>query len=121
MRVFVALALSLLSVLLAGASELHLRDPLRYPNMLSAPLGKVYMRGKADYSQRSSCRACPAQPCLPRCHFGVDALQSSLKRNYISAGYNPMQSGALRQGRIPRRYIVRMKKQGKNLDTAVMK
>jgi len=32
-----------------------------------------------------------------------------------------MQSGALRQGRIPRRYIVRMKKQGKNLDTAVMK
>lgn len=40
MRVWLALALSLASFLLAGAADLNMRDPLAYPNMLSAPLGK---------------------------------------------------------------------------------
>lgn len=73
MRALLALSLALASVLLAAAAESTMRDPLSYPNMLSAPLG-----------------------------------------------YNPMQSGSMRQGRIPKRYIVRMKKTGKDIDSAII-
>lgn len=37
------------------------------------------------------------------------------------AGYNPTMAGKLRQGRIPRRYIVRMKRGGKDLQSTIAK
>lgn len=119
MRVCLALALSLASFLLAGAAELNMRDPLAYPNMLSAPLGKSQARLIAvaiaqtvseDHPPAVFGRERATTPCL------------SANATALFTGYNPRQSGALRQGRIPKRYIVRMKRHsGTDLDSAIIR
>lgn len=121
MRAFLVLAVSLLGTALAGAAEINMRDPLEYPNMLSAPLGKHAWRrsqlsrqhlAKRDRSRASAvsvARLLAHTPLLTRC-----------KPMLLSAGYNPMQSGAMRQGRVPKRYIVRMKRH-KDMDGAILK
>lgn len=48
------------------------------------------------------------------------ARHASPKHVLFISGYNPMQSGAMRQGRIPKRYIVRMKKT-KDIDSAIIR
>jgi hypothetical protein len=116
MRLFLAIAVALAGALLAGANELGMRDPLEYPNMLSAPLGK-FLKERSLANSRAS---------IPRrAVFGGNILALGVQRVFIVfcyTGYNPMQSGALRQGRIPRRYIVRMKKHaGKDIDSAVLR
>ena len=60
MRVWLALALSLASFLLAGAADLNMRDPLAYPNMLSAPIGKLLFGLIAQLVDRVH----PREPCL---------------------------------------------------------
>lgn len=42
MRLTLAFALAAMAAIaVAGAAELQLRDPLAYPNMLSAPMGEL--------------------------------------------------------------------------------
>jgi hypothetical protein len=61
----------------------------------------------------------PAQPCW--IFLLLPARQASLNHVLFISGYNPMQSGSMRQGRIPKRYIVRMKKTGKDIDSAIIR
>lgn len=98
MRVILLLSLSLASFLLAGAAELNMRDPLAYPNMLSAPLGKYLSSFHAADRQQFSVRAYPAEPCcvglmLPTrnaylCSFAYFRLQPNTIRS-IAARQDP--------------------------------
>lgn len=53
--------------------------------------------------------------------FFSAACKTRLTMFLFISGYNPMQSGSMRQGRIPKRYIVRMKKTGKDIDSAIIR
>jgi hypothetical protein len=103
MRVAAAFALAVLGLAVAVAAEFQLRDPLAYPNMLSAPVGEALR----CYIGLLTPSLAPAQRARAESEAGRGRF-ALLALCLLHAGYNPTMAGHLRQGRIPRRYIVRM-------------